>query len=184
MAIFAIWGDYYRSKWAGPQLTLLLKNPCGDLFPRGDGKRAYYFHLKIKNKRDWSPAKDVRVLIERAARPRPDGSFVLEPLAYPLPLAWTPSELKDFQRTVFDSETCDVGFLTEGTDRFKLSTIFTASNFRDYVTANDALRLRVVASGRNAASKPLFLEIRWNGNWSADKDEMRNYLVVKEIETL
>jgi hypothetical protein len=184
VAVFAIWGDYYRRKWAAPQLSLSLNNSRGDLFPWANGKRAYYFHVKVKNRRVWSPARDVRVLIERAARRRPDETFVLEPLVYPLPLAWTPRELGDFQRTVFDTEICDVGFIVEDADKFRLSTLITPSNFQDFVTAGDALRVQIVASGQNTLSKPLFLEIRWDGKWVADKDELQKHLVVKPIEGL
>jgi hypothetical protein len=183
VAIGAIWGDYFRFKWAGPKLALTLDNPRGHFFPR-DGTATLFFHLKIKNRRLWSPARDVRVLVERAARPKADGTFVLEPLVYPLPLAWTPSELGDFLRTVFDTETCDLGFINKNTIGFMLSMIVTPSNFQPYVAPNEALRLQVVASGQNAVSKPLFLEIRWDGRWDADKDEMEKHLVVKSIDRL
>jgi hypothetical protein len=184
VAILAIWGDFFRFKWAGPKLLLSLDDPRGNLFPRANGMRAYFFHLKVKNRRLWSPAKDVRVLVERAARRKPDGSFGLVPLVYPLPLAWTPRELGDFLRTVFDTEICDVGFLDQNSDRFVLATLFTASNFQNFVVANDAIRLRILALGQNAMSKPLFLEITWYGNWTADRDAMQNHLVVKPIEEL
>jgi hypothetical protein len=180
VAVLAIWGDLARYLLAGPKLALSLNNPCGDLFPRRDGKTAYYFHLKVANRRLWSPAKDVRVLVERVARRRPDGLFVLEPLVYPLPLAWTPSELRDFQRTIFNTEICDLGFLVEGADRFRLSTVIHPSNFQTDVVAKDALRLRIQASGQNAVSQPLFLEIAWDGTWVADGGVMQKHLVVKK----
>jgi len=88
VAICAIGGDYFRRRWAAPQLSLSLRNPKGDTFPRGGAAPGLYFHLRLNNNRDWSPASDVRVLVERVARRTTGSSFVLEPLVYPLPLAW------------------------------------------------------------------------------------------------
>jgi hypothetical protein len=185
VAILAIWGDYFRYKFAGPQIELSLNDPRGDLTLRSNQTHTYFFHLKVHNRRQWSPAKDVRVLLDRIAKRAPDGSFVLEPLVYPLPLAWTPGEIKDFQRTVADTETCDLGFLDEKADNFRLSTLITPNNFKGYVRAGAALRARIVASGRDAtSSKPLFLEIAWDGRWTVDRDEMKKHLVVKEVKAL
>jgi len=185
VGVLAIWGDFFRYKLAGPQLELSLINPRGDLTSRGNKKLAYFFHLKIRNRRIWSPAKDVRVLLERIARRRPDGSFFTEPLVYPLPFVWTPMELGDFQRTIADAETCDLGFLDQDTDRFRLATLIIPNNFRGYVLANDAIRVRIVASGQNVtSSKPLFLEIAWDGIWTADRDDMKKHFVIKEIASL
>ena len=184
-AVLAIWGDFFRYKLAGPQLEVSLNNPRGDLTPRANQKQAYFFHLKIRNRRLWSPARDVRVLLERIARRRPDGSFFIEPLVYPLPFAWTPRELGDFQRTVADVDTCDLGFLDQGTDRFGLAMLIVPNNFHGYVLANDAIRVRILASGQNVtSSKPLFLELAWDGVWTADREEIQKHLVVKEIAAL
>jgi hypothetical protein len=185
VAVLAIWGDFFRYKFAGPQLGLSLNDSRGDLTPRANQTQAYFFHLKIRNRRLWSPAKDVRVLLERIARRGPDGSFFAEALVYPLPLAWTPSELGDFQRTITDTETCDLGFLDQNADRFRLSTLIIPNKLQGWVRAGEAIHIRIVASGQNAtSSKPLFLEIAWDGVWTTDRDEMQKHLVVKEITAL
>ena len=186
VAVLAIWGDFFKYRFAGPQLELSLNNPRGDFTARTNQAHtvqthAYFFHLKIRNRRLWSPAKDVRVLLQRIARRRPDLSFITEPLVYPLPFAWTPSELGDFVRTIFDSETCDLGFLDQNGKPFALSTRFAPNNVQSYVAAGSAIRVEIVASGQNATSKPLFLEIAWDGIWTDDRDDMQKHLVVKEI---
>lgn len=182
VAIFAIWGDYWRYLLAGPQLSLSLNDPSGDLTARSNGMQAYFFHLKIKNRRLWSPARDVRVLIDRIARRRPDGSFLVDHLVYPLPLIWTPSEMGDFQRSVGGEETCDLGFLDQNSTRFQLHVLMMPNNVHAYVEADDAIRLSVVATGQNVtSSRPLFLEVAWDGDWTANKAQMRTHLVVKEI---
>lgn len=182
VAVLAIWGEFFRYKLAGPQLVLSLHDSRGDLTARTDGTQAYFFHLKVRNRRLWSPARDVRVLLERIARRRPDGTFLTEHLVYPLPLIWTPMEMGDFLRTVGDVETCDLGFLDQTSDRFRLSTFLMPHNLHGYVARGGAIRIGVVATGQNVTSStPLLLEIAWDGVWVADRQQMLQHLVVKEI---
>ncbi len=165
VAVLAIWGDYFRYKFAGPQLELSLNDPGGQLVSRTDQTFAYYFHLKIRNRRPWSPAKDARVLMEQIARRIPDGSFFPEPLVYPAWLSWTPANSGQLLRTIYDTETCDLGYLEQKADRFRLSTGSAPSGSQPFVLANSPIHIRIAASGQNATSKPLFLEIAWDGKW-------------------
>jgi hypothetical protein len=182
VAVLAIWGNFFRYKFAGPQLELTLNNPRGDQTPRANQTLAYFFHLRVRNRRLWSPAKDVRVQLVRIARRRPDASFLVEPLVYPLPFIWTPMELREFERTITDTETCDLGFLDQNADRFMLSTFIIPNTLKGFVLSGEAIRVHIVASGQDGSSSaPLFLEIAWDGVWSADRDEMQRHLVVKPI---
>lgn len=63
VCILAIWGNRIRSCIAGPKLEFRLHNPRGDLTWRRNGTSAIYHHLKIENKRDWSPARHVRIFL-------------------------------------------------------------------------------------------------------------------------
>ena len=185
VAILAIWGNFFRYKFAGPQLELSLNNPHGDQTRRANQTLTYIFHLKVRNRRQWSPAKGVRTQLERIARRRPDGSFLAEPLVYPLPFSWTPMELREFERTVTETETCDYGFLDQSADRFMLSTFIKPNNFQGYVRHDEAIRVHIVALGQDgSSSKPLFLEVAWDGVWTADKEALQKHLVVKAIAAL
>lgn len=185
VSVFAIWGNFFRHKFAGAKLELSLNNPLGDLTARTNGTHTYFFHLKVRNRRRWSPAKGVRVQLERIARRRPDMSFRIEPLVYPLPFVWTPMELGDFERTIADTETCDLGFLDENADRFILSTFAVPNNVQTYVRRDDAIHVQIVALGQDgSSSKPLFLEIAWDGVWTGDKSAIEQHLVVKPIAAL
>lgn len=44
------------------------------------------------------------------------------------------------------------------------------------------MRVEVIAVADNAESNPLCLEISWNGKWSADTEEMKKNLVIKEYK--
>jgi hypothetical protein len=83
--------------------------------------------------------------------------------------------------TIVANKTCDLGCLTEGVDRFRLTTYVRPNNFPGYITAGQTMRVAVVAIAENVQSSPLVLEISWDGKWSADLNEMQRHLVVKEV---
>jgi len=185
IAAIAIWGDLFRYKLSGPRLKLSLNDPRGSLVRGGGEKYTYYYHLKIANRRLWAPANDVRVRVEQVSRRGPDGVFVVEPIVYSPILVWTPSNLKDVQRKVSEIETCDLGFIGSDADKFTLSTIVAPANFDGHVRKSEAIRVLITASGQNIkSSKPLLLEIAWDGTWTSDKDSMQRHLVIKQIAAL
>jgi hypothetical protein len=104
------------------------------------------------------------------------------PVLYPIPLFYTPRELGDVQRTIASAvETCDIGFLVEGESSFTVQTAFRPADFREDIRANEAIRLRIVATGQNVtSSEPIFIQIAWNGVWNSDRNMMRQYLIVRE----
>lgn len=185
VAILAVWGDKVRAIIAGPKLELELYDPRGDLTVRGDQTRAIYYHIKVTNRRRWSPARRVRVLVTGIEKKRPDGTFSPEPLMIPLQLAWAFSlaspQFHELLPTIGTTRICDLGFVDEGAQRFTLSPYVLPNNFRGYVSKGEPLRVSLIASGDNFESEfPLIVEISWDGKWSSDLDEMKKHFVVKE----
>lgn len=181
VAIMAIWGNWVRARLAGPQITLALRDARGDVNPRNDGTREIYYHVVVRNRRRWSPAEAVRVLVVGLAKRRPDGSYFAEPLVVPLQLTWAFPTFHELFPTIADSDTCDFGAVDERSGRFRLSTYITPNNFRGYITAGEAMRVTLVASAHNGNSEPLVLEVSWDGRWSAELDEMQRHLVIKPV---
>jgi len=130
VAVVAIWGDWIRARLAGPQIALALRDERGDLNRRNDGVKEIYYHLFIANRRLWSPAEAVRVLVVGLAKRRPDGSYLAEPLVAPLQLTWAFPTFHELFPTIADSDTCDFGAIDEHSGRFRLSTYITPNNFR------------------------------------------------------
>ena len=181
VAILAIWGDKVRSRLAGPQIELSLRAGQGDLNFRADGTRALYHHIVVRNRRSWSPAKEVRLLIVGLAKRGPDGTFFPELLVAPLQLTWAFPGVHEQLPTVAVTDTCDLGVLDEHGAQFRLTPYIIPNNFRGSVSAGEAIRVQVVASGSNFSSrKPLNIEVSWDGNWT-DLGEMHRHLVVKEV---
>jgi hypothetical protein len=91
VAILAIWGDWFRSKFAPPKLVLSLHSDQGQ--PTTLGKTpAMYYHLKVVNRRLWQPGRDCRVLLKGMSRRGPDGIFHSVALPVPLQYIWAPAE--------------------------------------------------------------------------------------------
>jgi hypothetical protein len=180
VAIAAIWGDWIRSKFCGPKLELRLVDRW-DLNTTNYGKRQIYCHLEVSNQRQWSPARSVRVVLDALAKKRPDGTFFPEYLVVPLQLTWAFAIAHEQLPTIGPTDRCDLGWLEEGSEQFKVSTYIRPNNFRGFLVAGEAMQVRVVALSQNGASNPLLLEIAWNGTWSTDLEEMRRHFVVKEV---
>jgi len=186
VAVMAIWGDWIRTHIAGPKLQLSLRAD-GFRTPRTDGVKSWnaiFFHLLVSNGRTWSPAEAVRVMVVGIARRRPDGSYIAEPLIAHFQLTWAFPEFHELFPTIAErSETCDLGFLDgPAAQQFRLSTYIKPSTFPGYVARSDAVRVTLVASAHNGQSRPLIVEISWDGTWSEDLQEMEKHLVVKEIK--
>jgi len=182
VAVLAIWGDKIRAWIAGPQLELSLRDPRGDLTVRANGKKTIYYHVSVTNRRAWSPARAVRVLVVGVAKRRPDGTYFPEPVIAPLQLTWAFPQFHELLPTIVTADTCDFGCLDEDAGRFTLSMYITPNNFRGYVAPGEAMRVHVIAAAHNVHSpKPLALEVSWDGKWSADLDEMQRHLVIKEV---
>ncbi|MGA2145044.1 MAG: hypothetical protein ABSH49_08780 [Bryobacteraceae bacterium] len=183
VAILAIWGDWFRSVFAGPKLELSLRDPLGDLNSRANGTRVIYYHITVTNTRTWSAAKAVRLMVVAVDKLRPGDTYLPEHLAVPIQLNWAFASFHEQFPTVVQDDICDFGFLDQGAARFELALYVRPNNFKGYVAANETMRVSIVASGHNVQpSKPLVIEVAWDGKWSADKDEMRRHLVIREVK--
>jgi hypothetical protein len=177
----AAWCGRAASLFAGPKLELTLRPGTGDVSHWADGRTELFHHITVTNRRQWSPARDVRILVVGLARRGPDGAFHPEPLAVPQPLAWAFTGGQVRLPTLARRDLCEFGFLGEHAGRFKLATRADADEFRGFVLAGEAMRVEVAASARNTSSRPaLTLEVAWDGGW-ADVREMHRHLAIREV---
>jgi len=182
VAILAIWGEKIRDWIAGPELQFTLHNPQGDLTKWQTSIRTIYYHIKVENKRRWALARRTRILCTGLAKKAADGSFVPEPLVVPVQLTWSFPNFRELVQNIRTEEVCDLGFLDEGSQQFKLALYVYPNNFRGFLSQNEAMRINVVASADNFTSRsPYVLEISWDGKWSSDLNEMRKHLTIKEV---
>jgi hypothetical protein len=93
-----------------------------------------------------------------------------------LQLTWAFPTFQELLPTIGPPDKCDLGLLQEGSGQFRLSPYIWPNNFRGFLVAGEAMQVRVVALSQDAASKPLLLEIAWDGIWSANLEEMQRHL--------
>jgi hypothetical protein len=180
LASIAIWGNLVRSWLSGPKLKVRLLNPLGELITLSDGTPVRYYHLKVTNGRRKSAARNVEVLLTKIFQPAADGSWVDRSFSGSLQLTWQFPLYNQRYPLIGPDRVCDLGCMVRG-QRFNLTPYTTPNNFTGFVEANQSIRVEVVAAADNGESKPTLIEIVWNGRWSDEAEEMRRYLVVKEV---
>src|SRR5580704_8129765 len=179
VAVLAIWGDPIKEYFLGPRLRLNLVDPKGDLTIRADGKKVYYYHVRVRNQRGRNVAKAVRVVLQGISKKAASGEFVRQPLVYRLPMVWAPMESGNTERTVVDESTCDFGSLAQTDIAFRPSIMRTPNNFRGQVEKDFCVRFELVAVGQNVFSPmPTVFEVSWDGHWTENQEEMQRHLVV------
>ena len=183
VAILAIWGDYFRSRLAGPRLHVSLLNSDGEkTFWTGNIPTRFY-HLHVTNTRQWAPAKNARVVLTSLARMAADDSLTPLRLSGALQLTWQFPQVNPQYAEIGPDHTCDLGFVLADKG-FQMSLYVTPNNFQGVVRARERMRVEVQAFADNARSNVLYLEIAWDGVWSDDTAEMRRHLVVKPVGSL
>jgi hypothetical protein len=181
VTILAIWGDWFRVKWAAPKLSLKLRDTSGSLTTQANGIRVYYWHLLVSNKRSWALARRVQVRVTEIRKQDPDGEFHRVSLPIPVQLTWSYPQIHPIQPDIGTEDTCDLGRLRRGEDAFKLSSYITPNNFEGFVRANEAMQVTLDALADNHCSGPYKVEISWDGKWADNTEELSRHLIVKEV---
>lgn len=181
VAIMAIWGDKIRDFIAGPYLVVEPRNFRGELTKYNDGRPAIFYHLSVKNKRHWSPARNVRVLLIGILKKKADGSFYRVNTFVPQQLTWSPSESHQLFPTICKEDIVDFGRVVPGD--FRICIYTTPNNFEGYIETNSTIRveLAIVADNFYSRKHDIF-EISWDGTWTEDLEEMATHLVIKQIK--
>ncbi len=178
VAISAIWGNFIRNKFYGPELSIKLLDNLGDLTKTRDGVAGRYFKFKVENNRKWAPAKNVRVLLLRLYKPAADGKYAESAFSGPIQITW---QWSSFQyQNIGPESICTFGYLIKGSN-FELSTYVKPNNLERLIRANEKMIIVVKAVSDNAESNTLKVEISWNGKWSDGETEMSKNLVIKEV---
>lgn len=174
-----------RDWFLGPRLSLKLVSESGDLTLRSAVVKVYYYHLRVSNKKRRIPAQGTKVVVQRIAKRTPSGSFVQEPLVFPLQLQWTPAEPGEAERTVVHESTCDFGYIGQNDEYFCPAMRLLPNNFRGVVRKDECARFEVVATGQNIFSlQSVIFEVSWDGQWTENQEEMKRHLVIREVPSL
>jgi len=182
VAVVAIWGDWFRDKFAPPKLNVELRETKGNLTWYTDGTPTYYWHLRVKNSRTWSPARGVQVKIIEVKRQAEDNQFHQVDLPASVQLRQPfPSSPINSDSVIYTEKLWDFGELKNGFDRFVFTISPRPNNWKGDVMSGDAVQVKVIAVAGNHRSKPYYVQITWDGLWADDPDELDQHLVVQEV---
>lgn len=190
VAVLAIWGDWFRARFAPAKLVIEPHNLQGDLttFSNPPGitlpgsRRVYFYHLKVVNHRRWVNPRNCRVLLKAISKRGPDGEYHPLAMSVPLQFVWSPSEVTPPVITIEDEHVFDFGSISEVGTKFVPSLYSTSNNFLGFVEKNESIRysLQIVSDGFISDGYQVF-EVSWDGNWDGDKEKMQQHLRIKEI---
>ena len=182
VAILAIWGDWFRAKFAPPKLKIASHNLRGHLTQFTNGRRAIFYHLKVVNQRRWFTIKNCRVQLVATYQRGPDGIFRNAMLPFPIQFTWVPAEISPLFETITHERIFDIGFLLESDPTgFQPRIISMPHDFQGYVRSGGACRYSLQIVADNYVSEIQAFEISWNGTWSENLDTMANSLIIKEF---
>ena len=184
VAVLAIWGGWFRSRFAGPKLRTYLRSERGHLTTRADGVKSVFYHLVVVNDRKWSPARNVTVRLTGIESKAANDSYKPETLVHTFQFLWAHFQFHEISPTITDEDQCDLGFLDEGADKFVPPLYVTPNDFTGYVKKGESKRYTIETSADNFYSeRPLVIEISWDGTWTKDTERLMHHLVVQEVET-
>lgn len=187
-AVFvALFGGWLRGHLVPPKLVLKLKNTHGSETPvivTGPGgitseTKGRWYHVRVSNKRRWSPCTQVQVFLLRVEEPDAASEFKMKWVGE-IPIRWRNQEIKPLVQTIGradDGDLCSV--VKEG--GLSLQPLFRSFALDAKRDAACQLIVTLQARGVEADSNLLRVKISWDGEWSDDAGEMAHHMVVEEV---
>jgi hypothetical protein len=190
VAVLAIWGDWVRAKLAPARLTIEPHTLTGDsaqVIRQADGgiqrrEQAYFYHLKIVNKRPWITPRNCRVLLKAMTKRGPDQLFHPIPMSVPGQYVWAPSEITPPVVSIEYEQILDFGRIVEGDPVFMPVLYSYSFNFQGGVHSGEAIRYSLqIVSDKFVSRNYQVFEVSWDGAWSSNREQMQAHLVIREI---
>jgi hypothetical protein len=139
VAVVAIWGDWFRSKFDPLELTIVKPTRMGDPTtfspPMGSpagtpSTRVMFYHLTVVNRRRWTAAENCRVMLVGLLRR--DASLIFQPVPMPVPqqFVWAPAEITPPSITITREQVLDLGYISENGGNFVPCLYITPNNFQ------------------------------------------------------
>jgi hypothetical protein len=190
--IVALFGNRLRALLAAPRLQIELGEggPNGvrvGVRERFDGKEidtvGRWYRLRVENKRRWSPAKDVRMLLLRLEQPDAAGNYRTHWVGE-IPLVWTNQQVVPLTPTIGAPHECDFCSLVKHSNgRHTLSLCPLIQPFNLPLSWQEGVRYRLTlqARGVESDSNVFRVEISWDSQWADDTIDMANQLAVKPV---
>jgi hypothetical protein len=197
-AIVSLWGPSIRYHLVGPKLKVTLKkyNDKSKGFKtvwRSEDKAdevipMHFYHLEVANTRYFAPAENVQVFVTEFKKAEDEESNPRAGwISGPIQLAWQYTD-EPQNRTIGAARICDLGHLEKRESPhqsgFKLQIYKEPANFENLLKGHERWCIEIRALAENAESKPLYLDIIWNGGWQDETETLESgkILIVETIK--
>jgi hypothetical protein len=186
VAFIGLFGSWLRFKIWPPKLTIRLADEKGTpttlvFFDKTTNQQsqtpAFWYHVQVDNETRWNPVTELYIFLLLIEEKDASGAFkaVWQGRAA---LGWRHEANPQPKKIGYTSE-CDLCHILENPRQVCFSPIF-RGQVRDCYTEKFKIAVTLQARGLEAESNSLRIEISWDGNWSADKEELSRHLVVKK----
>lgn len=189
--VVALFGQAFRTKFFPPRLALQLLSPEGERtqvrlewYEHGVSgvaqsrmEDARYYHLRVSNKRRWSPANNVQVFLVRVEEPGPDGDLQLKWIG-DVPMRWRHQEVFPPVRPIGPAADCDLCCVVKG-KWLELLPLIAPFNLEVKRRERCVVVLSLQARGNESDSSIVRVQISWDGGWEDGAQEMKHHLTVK-----
>jgi hypothetical protein len=111
----------------------------------------------------------------------PDGSWKEQKFSGPTQVMWRWPQFSPLYTTVGPEEISTFGSLLENATSFELQLYWCPNNLQSTIPSKEPTRLTFKAVSDTGESKPLIIDVAWDGIWAEGREEMKDHLVVKEV---
>jgi hypothetical protein len=188
--LVALFGQGFRAKFFPPKLSLVLNDAAGELTkvtlswlengqPKQRTEDARYYHLRVSNRRRWSPAHQAQVFLTRIEGARADGT--MGPLwVGDIPIAWRHQEVVPPQRTIGPEAFADLCSVIKD-KHWQLHPLVAPFNMPATFSQPGKIVVSLQVRSNEADSDIARFEVAWDGKWHDGALEMQRHLVVKAV---
>lgn len=190
IAVFvALFGSRLRHRLTPPRLSIALSSANGaagtlHVFDPATNKAThqtsgFWHHVRVENKTRADPVTGVHIFLLLIEAPDVASGEFERVWEGDAKLGWRHEPDPEPKKIGYPAE-CDLCHILKEPLEVRLSPLV-RGQVPDRFTQPFKLALTLQARGVEADSRPLRVEISWNGKWSDDRAEMSRHLVVKPV---
>jgi len=186
VAGLALFSERIIQCWRKPKLRMDLQEPSLTVARHGKSnveQKRWYYLILVCNDRPRARAENVAVFLTAVYKKRPDGCWQRQKFsADSCQVTWRfPSQHPQRETIGCNQETVAFGYVAQGSSRWCLELYWTPNNLTPWITPSEPTRLEFKAVSVGGESKPLTVEVAWDGTWVEGEKEMQQHCVVKKV---
>jgi len=180
--IGAVVAALFGKKLFPPKLELTLAQPLGELTKwkqEGLDKGARFYHVRVTNKRRWSPATNLGVHLIAMEEERSDNKFYRD-WEGDVQLKW--KHTNSIPQPGQVGKPVDYDLVSVNSECFvSLHPIAAATSLNRVRTDRCRFRVWIQARATECDSPVVRIEMSWDGKWSEGNEEMSKHFIISEL---